>query len=235
MGETPLVPLQNWKDYTDVKKDIRDCDLFLFRGNYRTSRLFEKLDFSYYSHAAFVLRWDERLMILQAEGKGIEAIPLSVCIGEYPGRVDWYKLKHESFPDIANLQVALRKVAAEGKSDLGVSDGYLALLKNLAHWAFNFKLTDPTHPKGMFCSQYVEHCFRTGGIPIAQSEAEGDGSRPPSEHWFRHRKPRSDIATFPKHIAYSPHVEYAATIRHNPKHEASREDDDVIPEDMPLS
>jgi len=188
--EKPEGPDEIPKIYDEEKEQIRDCDLFLFKGDYRTSRLFSRLNLSFYSHAAFVLRWGGRLMVLQAEEKGVETIPLSVCIGKYPGRVDWYKLKHDELKrwGVHDIDDALATVAAEGRADLGMKYSYIALMKNFAHWAFNVKLLDPISPQGMFCSQYVAHCFSRAGIPIGKSEEEEEedflrrlGS---NEHWY---------------------------------------------------
>ena len=263
--------------YDDVKEEIGNCDLFLFKGDFRSSWLFTKVNLSFYSHAAFALRWGGRLMVLQAEGKGIETIPLSVCIGQYPGRVDWYQLKLEKLP----LNAKLDEVAAHGKADLGVSYGYMALLKNLAHWAFKLKLMDPIEPKGMFCSQYVAHCFSKGHIAIgvSEKESESEGSedafinRFADKHWFQsprilglpaspltpgvraspsrrfmqtalapmrimgsllEGKVRTNITTFPKHIAQSKYAHYKGTFRHNIKDVAKRIDDTVIIPDEDL-
>ena len=252
--EEPEGPAEIPKNYNEEKENIRDCDLFLFKGNYRTSRLFSKLNLSFYSHAAFVLRWGGRLMVLQAEGKGIETIPLSVCIGEYPGRVDWYKLKYGELENwgVQNIDDALALVAAEGRADLGMKYGYIALLKNLSQWAFNVKLLDPVSPKGMFCSQYVAHCFSRAGIPIGKSgeEDEADFLRRlgGNKRWYEspkmsqrgkllgfpmrmvaslRKKSRADIATFPKHIANSMYVEYQCTFEHDINNVADRRNDTV--------
>jgi len=213
IGCSVLVPLYREKDYSELRNQIEDCDVFLFRGDFKTSQLFEQWAFTYYSHVAFVLWCDDRLMVFQAEGRGIEAAPLSRVVDEYRGRVDWYRLKPNLslLPDDFDLDAAKETVAAEGRARLGVRFGYLALLKNLVYWAINLELADPSLPKGMFCAQYVEHCFRHGGIPLAQVEDdEGDEKK---RHWFKFTKPTADMATFPKHIKASPHIEYRATFK----------------------
>jgi len=192
MGRLPLVPLEKLQPYREVRGHVEDCDVFLFRGQYLISKLFEKVDFSYYSHAALAAWWGSRLMILQAEGPGIQAIPMSVAIATYPGRVDWYKLRKDSFPDAVKQ---LQAVLTEAKSDLGLSYGFGDLLRNILHWLANFKLKDPMKPGAMFCSEYVERCFRVAGMSLTG---------------------KPDITTFPKDIAASPHLAYQATILHDP-------------------
>jgi hypothetical protein len=200
----PLVPLERLQPYREVRDRVEDGDIFLFRGQYLISKLFEKVDHSYYSHAALAAWWGGRLMILQAEGPGIQAIPLSVAVGTYPGRADWYKLKKESFPD---GERSLAAVLTEAKSDLGLSYGFGDLLRNIWHFIAKVKLADPSWPRAMFCSEYVERCFREGGISLTG---------------------RPDITTFPKDIAVSPHLEYMATIPHDPRVDEAR-DRDAVP------
>jgi len=200
----PLIPLENLQPYKAVRDRVEDGDIFLFRGQYLISKLFEKVDFSYYSHAALAAWWGGRLMILQAEGPGIQAIPMSVAVGTYPGRADWYKLRKDSFPD-ADRRLAA--VFTEAKSDLGLAYGFGDLLRNIWHWIARVKLTDPHLPRAMFCSEYVERCFREGGMSLTE---------------------KPDITTFPKDIAASPHLEYMATIPHDPRVDEAR-DRDAVP------
>jgi len=197
------VPEERLAYYHEVRPQIRDGDLFLFRGRFLVSKLFEKLTHSYYSHAAIVAWWDGRLMILQAEGVGIQAIPLSVAVAEYPGRADWYRLRRDSFPDPDR---SLKTVLAEAKADLGLSYGYADLARALWGYLKKLKLRDPVSPKGLYCSEYVEKCFDSGGMSLTG---------------------RPDITTFPQHIAESPRVEYVCSIRHDPSKPDPRRDDDV--------
>jgi hypothetical protein len=204
MAKVPLVPLERLKTYAEVRGQVEDCDVFLFRGRYLISKLFERVDFSYYSHAALASWWGDRLMILQAEGPGIQAIPMSVAVGTYPGRVDWYKLKKDDF---TGWEKRLAAVLTEAKSDLGLGYGFVDLLRNIWHWIAKVKLADPVYPRAMFCSEYVERCFREGGMSLTD---------------------RPDIATFPKDIAASPHLSYVATIPHQTDSTDPR-DRDAVP------
>ncbi len=202
----PRGPDEKPLDYSEVHNEIKDCDVFMFRGQYLISKLFEEADKSFYSHASFVGWWGDRLMILQAEGVGVQAIPLSVAIASYPGRVDWYRLKREEIPD---CEAKVQAIMATARSQLGLMYGFGPLLGNILHWFYStFKLSDARQPDSMFCSQFVEYCFSSAGLPLSKLLT---------------------IETMPKHIARSPHLEYMATIRHNPKHEAARTSDAVPP------
>jgi hypothetical protein len=202
MADEPVPPTIR-KPYHEVQRQIQTGDLFLFRGNYHSSKIFEKLTHAFYSHATIVAWWHERLMILQAEGVGIQAIPLSVAVSMYPGRADWYRLRRDVVPDV---DTKLKRVLAEAKADLGLPFGKLDLLKGLLRWGRKVKFSEPVRPRGMFCSEYVERCFRTGGLSLTRS---------------------TDVTTFPKDVAVSPLIEYVATVEHDPKHTGPRSVDDV--------
>lgn len=193
MGRAPAPPGETIVRYSEIRKSIRDGDILLFRGNYLISKLFRKVDKSYYSHAALVAWWDDRLMVLQAEGAGIQAVPMSVAVDIYPGKVDWYKLRHEDFSD---PQEKLAHVLTEAKSDLGLAYGYVDLLRNIWRWITKVKLRDPMKPHAMFCSEYVERSYRVGGMPLTD---------------------RPDVTTMPKHIAASKHLDYQQTIHRRSK------------------
>jgi hypothetical protein len=171
-----------------TRSEISDGDVFLCKGNYFLSELYEKFDHTYYSHAAVGLWWGNRLMILQAEpGKGIQALPLSSAVEKYSGLVDWYTLNKESFKPLTSddCKQRLLKVIDEATRVLGDEYGYINLVRNLLSWIWRVKLKDPVRPRAMFCSEYVEHCFRTGDLSLTGKPA---------------------IATFPKHLEKCGHL-----------------------------
>jgi len=202
MSKTPKAPPVKRMHYHEVRDQLQDGDLFFFRGKFRSSKLFTWLTKSFYSHAAVVARWDGRWMILQAEMK-TETVPLSVAVGDYPGRADWYRLKREQ---IDGAQEKTRRMLWEAKSELGLPFGMGDLFKSLGRYLFHFKIRDVRSPKGMFCSEYVERAFRIGGMPLVEA---------------------ADVATFPQDLAASPLIEYMGTIEHDPANPPSRTIDDL--------
>jgi len=180
--------------YGKVRPDIEDGDVFLFRGQYLLSKLWESFNRSYYSHVALAVRWGERMMILQAVPfGGIQAVPMSVAVRKYKGRVDWYKLKRDTFEDCIGR---LPKVIEEAKVNLGKKYSYRDLLRSVLHWLANLKLKNRVRHEAMFCSEYVEHCFREGGMSLTD---------------------KADITTFPKDLETSRHLSYMKTIERGKK------------------
>lgn len=193
-----------------TRNQFEDGDILLLRGNFLTSRLFQRVTNSYYSHVALVARWSDRVMVLQAKQRGVVAVPLSKTIADYPGRVDWYRLKRPADAAQAGGSAsrasretdglpwddAVGRAISNAKADLGVEYGWGNLLLNLWAWLFHVKLRDSgVHPVGMFCSEYVQHCFSEAGIPLVDLP---------------------DIVTFPKHIADSDRLDYLGTLKPDP-------------------
>jgi hypothetical protein len=182
-------------DYSHVRPQIQDGDVLLWRGNYATSIVFRFLTRSPYTHAAIAARWGDRLMILQAELVGIQAVPLSATVKRYNGLVDWYRIKDE-------YRSAVDKVLAKATGDLGRAFGIVAVIRStwkrflratgIVHRRLGLSL-NPKSPRAraMFCSQYVSSCFRAGGLQLT--------SRP-------------DIDTLPGDIKDSDVLEFQVTI-----------------------
>ncbi len=192
-------------DYASVRARIDDADVFLFRGTELLSRVIEAASHARYSHAAIAANWGERKMILQAELMGgVQAVPLSVVVGTYAGRVDWYKLTPE-----ARAEVDVAALMAEARADLGLTYATSDLLRVAAHDLFGAGLPhDCDNPHALFCSQYVERCFRRGGLRLSNA---------------------SDVGTSPGAIATSSALAYVATIRHDPSVVPKRTADAVAP------
>ena len=217
MRKHPYAPDPVMKSYHDIRDEIQDGDLFFFRGHLRSSRFFEWLTNSYYSHVATVARWGGRLMILQAESVGVQAIPLSVAVGEYPGRADWYRLRHEAIPGVDQK---LPLVLDEARTDLGLKFSAGDVVRSLFRWVRKLRFRDPVAPRGLFCAEFVERSFRIGGVPL---RVDADG---------RHARP--DILCWPQDLAVSPLVAYQATVVHDPRVAVPRDRDDVpVPSTVP--
>jgi len=182
-------PLLN---YADIRDQVEDADVLLFRGTIFFSRAIEKISHGAYSHCAIAANWGERKMILQAELMGgLQAVPMSVAVGTYKGQVDWYKILPAVRPklDIAAL-------LAEARADLGLTYATSELLRVAAHNIFGAPLPeDAENPHALFCSQYVERCFRKAGMSLCKD---------------------SDVGTSPSEIAASTALKLMGTIQHDP-------------------
>jgi hypothetical protein len=184
---------QTLLEYEDIREQIEDGDVFLFQGTVFFSRLIERVSHGAYSHCAIAANWGERKMILQAELLGgVQAVPLSVAVGTYKGKVHWYQIRPESRQTL-DIKALLR----EAKADLGLDYNTSDLLLVAAHNFFRSDLPkDCEHPDALFCSQYVHRCFVKAGLPLTDGTAVG---------------------TSPSDIAQSNVLVFRGEIRHDPE------------------
>lgn len=174
--------------YSEIRDQIQDGDIILFRGARLLSRMIEAGSKSKYSHAAIALWWHRRLMLLQAEIQCIQAVPLSVALGKYKGVADWYRVRDEH-----RARIDFAPILDEAKVDLGLAYSTSELLKSALHSLVGLDLPpDCETPHALFCSQYVARCFRVGGLPLIEG--------------------MTDIETTPGHISKSPILEYSGTL-----------------------
>lgn len=173
--------------YKQVRKQLRDADVLLFRGTRPISRMLQAGARSSYSHSGLVVWWHRRAMLLHAENACIQAVPLSMALHSYPGEVDWYQIRTE----LRDPETVLR-IIEEAQVNLGLSYAHSDLLRSILHDVAGMQLPeDCEEPRALFCSQYVARCFRRAALPL---------------------HPQSDIETFPSEIALSPVLHFVGTI-----------------------
>lgn len=178
----PRLPL------SQAQRRMEDGDVLLWHGKYAISRFFESVSMGWMSHAALIAYWDATPMLLQAEFPHIQAVPLWKTVKEYPGDVYWYKLKPEY-----RAGIDVTKVLREGRMCLGLDFSVGDVFRDLMHRRFGTKLPkDPSKPRAMFCSEFVSHCFRAGGMPIVEG--------------------RENLDTLPQDVANSPNLVFEARL-----------------------
>lgn len=174
-------------EYSDVRDDIQDADVMMFRGEELVSRVIKAGAHSAYSHAGLVVWWHRRAMLLDARRAGVGATPLSVGIHGYRGVVDWYRIRPEH-----RARADVMKIIEEAQRNLGLPYAGDDLVRAALNEVAGLDLPpDCERPEALFCSQYVARCFRVGGLPL---------------------HPQRDIATVPSEVALSPVLEFVGTI-----------------------
>lgn len=187
MADTLLLPAENRVTYSQVRDEIEDGDVILFRGEAELSHVISGISQSAYSHAGFVLSWYHRRMLLSAEMPKVQALPLSIKVAHYKGRIDWYKLLPEG-----RAQLDLERLAVEALTNLGLEYGTSKLFELASHFILGTDANDDDCcPETFVCSQYVSRCFRLAGLDLSA---------------------KSDLATVPGEIAISPVLRYQATL-----------------------
>lgn len=161
-------------EYPDVRAQIQDGDVLLFQGTGPLSRFIRWGSGSAYSHAGLALWWGPRLMVVQAVGKGVEAVPLSLAVERYSGQVDWF----QPLPEVrARMRPDLFLAAA--LDEVGKPYALRGLVR-LAWLIWNGRLRryrDPRKPpRERFCSQLVSYCYRIANADLVPGRADAHTS-----------------------------------------------------------
>lgn len=174
-------------NYSYERSNIADGDILMFSGINLISRLIKKITKSKYSHAGIAAWWGDRLMVLEANKHGVIATPLSHRLITYKGDIElWY---------VSEGAADRGGVVAAAKLELGKMYSVWGLVRNIRRILLKYSgAGDPARPpEKFFCSQYVAHCWRAGGIDLA--------------------KGISDDFTQPEDIVRSPYVSLAGVLK----------------------
>lgn len=167
--------------YGGIRGKIRDGDILLFRGKSWISRLICRVTGSPYSHSAIVAWWSDRLMVLEAVGKGIVVSRMSVVVNQYSGKVELWT---------TDENLARTDVIRAAQRLLGKRYSLSKLMRNLVRLVLGrprHEDADPDAPPADFvCSEFVSRVWRAGGIDLV--------------------KDAPDMYTKPSDIAKSPRV-----------------------------
>lgn len=87
---TAIAP--NYARYRDVRDQIQDADLLLFRRRGLSGAAIGAAGRSIYSHAGIAARWDQSLMLIEMRERfGGRAVRLSTVVAANPGAIDVYE------------------------------------------------------------------------------------------------------------------------------------------------
>jgi hypothetical protein len=161
--------------YEDIRSQIKNGDVLMFKGRYLHSSIIRWLMGSPYSHAGIAVWWNRRLMVMEAVGRGVGILPLSRKIGSYRGDVEWFCSKKE-IPMILFAQEEL------GKS-------YARWREILFGWKILFRRDlsekdELRRENKLYCSQYVAQIYNSIGLDLKKNREDrfmspGDIARSP--------------------------------------------------------
>lgn len=180
--------------YNTIRRSIKNGDVLLYRGRSLVSLLIMFITRSYYSHAGLAVWWNERLMVMEAVGKGVMVSPLSSSVDKYHGRVDLFTPREE-IPDEDRLRLVTFAQEELGK-EYAAWKAILLGLKLLLQWDVE-KRDALRRERKLFCSYYVAQAYNAINRDL--------------------RKGVSDRFMTPGDIANSPLLRPVATLRRGPK------------------
>jgi uncharacterized protein YycO len=149
--------------YSGLRKTVASGDVLLYEGEKFFSWLIKKATRSRFSHAGIAVWWNERLMVMEAVGRGVVVTPLSASVGHYNGHVHWYTSKR------LLSEEERKRMIIFAQEELGKE---YALLK--AIWVgikllFNWKPEKRDKLKReqkLFCSAYVAQIYNSIGVDL---------------------------------------------------------------------
>jgi hypothetical protein len=155
--------------YAQARSGIRDGDVLMYRGRSLASRLIQWATRSTYSHAGIAVWWNDRLMVLEAVGRGVMVTPLSSNVRTYHGDVEWFTCTRELS---AGQQEGMIRFA---QSELG---------KEYASWASIMlglrilfqrdrdKRDALRRERKLFCSLYVAQVYNAAGVDLKEGVSD---------------------------------------------------------------
>jgi cell wall-associated NlpC family hydrolase len=165
-------------DYGEVRDDIKNGDIVLFRGKSLVSRAICWATRSPYSHAGVVGWWNAHLMVLEAVSKGVVATRLSYIVDHYPGGAELWTTDRE---------LARVEVVREAQFLLGRSYSMMKLFgmaRRMVFGAGGHDKDPERSPDAFLCSEFVSRAWRKGGLDLKdgvpdQFTRPGDIARSP--------------------------------------------------------
>jgi len=176
--------------YGECRSKIRDGDVLLYEGTNFYSWVIRTATRSRYSHAGIATWWNDRLMVMEAVGRGVVVSPLSANISHYRGHVHWYSCVRRLGPQ------KRRRMIIYAQSELGkeyaLRRAIWVGLKRFLRW--RQERTDRLHrQKKFFCSLYVAQVYNAVGLDL--------------------KLHASDSIIMPEDIARSPLLEFKGVLK----------------------
>ena len=134
--------LRQHRAYADVRGEIRDADLLLFRRRNWYTRLISVAGRSPYVHAAMAGWWKDRLMCVEMTSGGGRAQLLSNIVERWPGACDVYRA-NAARRRFSRQRTLAAMIAITGKPYGRLNLGRAALL-HLPIFRFWFRPTPTT-------------------------------------------------------------------------------------------
>ncbi len=159
----------NPQAYSDIRLQIKDGDVLLYEGYTLPSRVIRWATRSRYTHAGVAVWWNDRLMVLEAVGRGVSVTPLSANLRHYHGHVQWFTTQKP-------LSQAKRcEMIQFAQQELG--KGY-ALWKSIVLGFFILfrhgvdKRDRLRRENKLYCSWYVAQIFNAVGLDLKKGVSD---------------------------------------------------------------
>ena len=166
-----------------TREAIRDGDVLLYEGCTLISWFIKRVTQSRYSHTGIAVWWNERLMVMEAVGRGVIITPLSLNISHYQGHVHWFSSRRK-IPAADRKRMIIFAQEELGKKYARFRAFWVGV-KLLLRWKREER-DELRHEQKLFCSSYVAQIYNAIDIDLVPGI--------------------SDLHTTPEDIARSPEL-----------------------------
>jgi hypothetical protein len=152
--------------YDVIRPHIKNADVLMFQGKYRSSALIKRLTRSPYSHAGIAVWWNKRLMVMEADSKGVVVSRLSSKLEKYKGKVELYTHKEEISKEDRDRMIdfAQEELGKEYATWKALVFGWKVLFKRKLSERDGLRKENK-----LFCSQYVAQIYNAGGKDLKKN------------------------------------------------------------------
>jgi hypothetical protein len=161
--------VSNAISYGDYRSTIKDGDILLYEGLNLASRVIRWATRSRYSHAGIAVWWNDRLMVMEAVGRGVSVTTLSSNIKHYHGHVQWFSTRDEVPGDrrMQLVQFAQEELGKEYALWKAVLLGlYLLFRKD------RDKKDELRRENSLYCSWYVAQIYNAAGLDLKKGVSD---------------------------------------------------------------
>jgi hypothetical protein len=155
--------------YQRERVRIKNGDIVLYRGKGFISGLIKKITKSPYSHAGIVTWWNERLMVMEAVGRGVVTTPLSLNLKKYPDQLEWFT---STKPISEEKRLRMIRFAQE---ELGKEYAFLDLIRFGIKILFTRnidKKDELRRSQKLICSHYVSQIYNSIGMDLKKNQSD---------------------------------------------------------------
>jgi hypothetical protein len=159
----------NLEEYKKIRDTINNADVLMYKGTAWDSRIIRKIIRSKYSHAGIVAWWDDRLMVLEAVGRGVIVRPVSSTIKHYRGKVHLYSSK-DTIPHHVRskmVQFAQQELGKEYATWKSILLGFKILFKKKLDEKDKLKRANK-----LYCSHYVAQIYNSQGFDLKKDMSD---------------------------------------------------------------
>jgi hypothetical protein len=169
----PVAPVEvkAYAPGAEVRDDIRDADVLMFRGESLSSRIIEVGTGGVYSHAAIAFRDGDRRKLVQATGKGVGELAVSEEISSYEGAVELWRICDHFRPKLDDA-----RTVREARRWVGRPYNMTSVWRFVLDWAtfrlFRHARSGARDHRAFFCSQLVARAYSVGGVELDRAHPQ---------------------------------------------------------------